>query len=66
MSPLPWDVARCTGSRPDGVCRVRSDCRRFTERENAGRLTLHFEAPVDAPLETGCALEIPVGQGLQP
>lgn len=55
---LPWDVARCTGERTDGACKMRGDCRRFTERENAGPLTLHFEAPTDAPLETGCELLI--------
>lgn len=55
---LPWDVARCTGDNADGVCKMRYECRRFTERENAGPVTLHFEAPIDGNLETGCELLI--------
>ena len=55
---LAWDVARCTGERPDGECHARMDCRRHTELEDAGPMTLKFEAPIDAPLSVGCELMI--------
>jgi hypothetical protein len=56
---LPWDVARCTGENNFGECAARHDCRRHTEFEDAGPLTLKFEAPSDAPLSAACELILP-------
>lgn len=55
---LPFDVARYLGETEEGICKVRSECRRYTERETAHRLTLFFEPPIDGCLETGCELKI--------
>jgi hypothetical protein len=56
---LPWDVARCTGENNFGECAARHDCRRHTEFDDAGPLTLKFEAPLDAPLSAACELILP-------
>lgn len=61
---LPWDVARCTGENNFGECAARHDCRRHTEFEDAGPLTLKFEAPSDAPLSAACELILPYNAAL--
>lgn len=55
---LPFDVARCLGETEEGICKVRSECRRYTERDTGHRLTLFFEPPIDGCLDTGCELKI--------
>jgi hypothetical protein len=59
---LPWDIARCMGSRTDGECAKRDECRRYTEREPENVIVMHFTAPVDIDLQTGCELLIPEPQ----
>jgi hypothetical protein len=55
---LPWDVSRCTGENNRGECAARHDCLRHIEFDNAGPLTLKFEAPTDAPLSMACELVV--------
>jgi len=56
---LNWDIARCTGEDDNRTCMVRAECRRYTERGDAGIVTPHFEMPTDAHVQTGCELIIP-------
>lgn len=55
---LNWDIARCTGDNEAGICKIRSECLRYTERHNCSPVTAHFEAPIDCDLDSGCELII--------
>lgn len=58
VTRLSWDVARCTGENQSEKCTERMNCLRHTEFEGGSLITPKFEAPVDAPLSTGCELMI--------
>ena len=44
---LTFDVARCFGETEEGICMVRNECLRFTERDTAQRLALFLKPSVE-------------------